>query len=273
MTVLVTGGRGSVARHLVTLLRERGLDVRAASSAPTDPSIVKCDLTDPATFPAALAGVTSVFLYAEASGAEAFAKEAVAAGVEHVVLLSSSAVLAPDAETNLLARSHLDVEKILKASPLRVTVLRPGTFAGNARAWSWPIRSGAPVSLPFPGAHNDPLHEADLAEAALAVLTDPGLGGRTYTLTGPRSMTAAEQIDILARVTGRAVEIRRVTREEWKREMAEYISDGYAEALLNWMEYSDGRPMEILPTVEELTGHPARTFEQWAEEHRQDFTS
>lgn len=47
--------------------------------------------------PQALAGVRSVFLHAEAAAVDAFAKEAAGAGVEHVVLLSSSAVLAPDA--------------------------------------------------------------------------------------------------------------------------------------------------------------------------------
>jgi uncharacterized protein YbjT (DUF2867 family) len=271
MTVLVTGSRGAVARNLIGLLRERGLAVRAASSRPEGPGTIACDLTNPATFAAALKGVTSVFLYAESSRIGAFAEEAAGAGIEHIVLLSSSSVLDPNAESSPLAKSHLDVERALEASPIRLTSLRPGSFASNALAWSWSLRSGRPVSLPFPGSHNDPIHERDVAEAALAVLIDPGLGGRPYTLTGPESLTFAEQIDILGRVTGRPFAVRRVTREEWKAEMAEYVPAAFADSLLDWWESNDGSPVELTESVRELTGHPARTFETWARDHADDF--
>ncbi|MER6946061.1 NAD(P)H-binding protein [Nonomuraea sp. NPDC000554] len=272
MTILVTGARGAVARNLAALLRQRGLQVRLGSKSPGDPAIVRCDLSDPTTFPAALEGVTSVFLYAEASHIDAFVKEAVRAGVEHVVLLSSSSVLAPDAEARPLAASHLEVEWALTASSLRATLLRPGSFAGNALAWAWSIKSGQPISLPFPNSHTDPIHEADVAESALAVLADPERGGRAYTLTGPQSLTFAEQIDTLARVTGRPVTTKPVTREEWKAEMAEYIPDRYAEGLLDWWQSNDGTPVEITSAVEELTDHPARPFATWAQDHLDDFT-
>ncbi|MEU7057008.1 NAD(P)H-binding protein [Streptomyces sp. NPDC046197] len=271
MTVLVTGSRGAVARTLVRLLRERGLAVRTGSSRPGDPDTVHCDLTDPSTFAAALKGVTSVFLYAERSGIRAFAEEAQAAGVEHVVLLSSSAVLAPDAKDSPLAASHLDVEEALNASGLYSTCLRPGSFAGNALAWSGNIRTDRPISLPFPGSHSDPIHEADVAEAALSVITDPHRGGRPYTLTGPESLTFAEQIGILSRAIGRSVPLRQVTREEWKQETAEYIPAGFADSLLDWWQSNDGSPVELTRAVQELTGRPARTFATWARDHADDF--
>jgi uncharacterized protein YbjT (DUF2867 family) len=271
MTTLVTGARGAVATELITLLRGRGLPVRPASRRPSDPSIATCDLGDPATFPSVLAGVSSVFLYAEPSHIDAFVKEAVAAGVEHVVLLSSSSVLSPDAETSPLAKSHLDVERALTAAPIRTTLLRPGSFAGNALAWSWPIKAGAPVSLPYPGSYNDALHEADIAEVAAAVLADPALGGRAYTLTGPEAITFAEQIDILSQVTGQDIAIRSVTREEWKAEMAEHVSEPIADALLDWFQSNDGVPVEITTDVERMVGHPGRTFVAWAEEHAAAF--
>ncbi|MET9239449.1 NmrA family NAD(P)-binding protein [Nonomuraea sp. NPDC003709] len=271
MTILVTGARGAVATELIALLRQRGLPVRPASSRPTDPSIATCDLTDPATFPGVLAGVSSIFLYAEPSHVDAFVKEAVTAGVEHIVLLSSSAVLAPDAETHPLAKPHLDVERALTAAPVRSTLLRPGAFAGNALAWSWPAKSGAPVSLPYPGSYNDPVHEADLAEAAAAVLADPALSGRAYTLTGPESITCAEQIDILGRVTGQDIAIRNVTREEWKTEMADYVSGPVADALLDWQRANDGVPTELTTDLQRLIGRPGRTFATWAQEHAAAF--
>ncbi|WP_433189040.1 NAD(P)H-binding protein [Actinoallomurus sp. CA-150999] len=271
MTVLVTGSRGAVARHLIALLEERGLAVRAASSTPESPDTIRCDLTDPSTFAAALKGVTSVFLYASPSHIGAFVEEATGAGVEHIVLLSSSAVLAPNADDSTVAKNHLDVERALTASSIRATSLRPGAFASNALAWSWSLRSGRPISLPFPGSHNDSIHEADVAEAALAVLTDPGLGGRPYTLTGPESLTFAEQIDILSRETGRPIRFRKVTREEWKEEMAEHVPAAFADSLLDWWASNDGVPVELTQAVRELTGHPARTFATWARDHADAF--
>lgn len=272
MTTLVTGSRGAVARNLLALLRERGLPARPASSNPQDSGTITCDLTDPTTFAAALDGVTSVFLYAEHSHIDAFVKQAAHAGVEHIVLLSSSSVLDQNADSSPLARHHLDVERALTASTIRTTILRPGSFAGNALSWAWSVKSGRPVSLPYPGAHTDPIHEADIAEAALATLTDPALSGRPHLLTGPESLTFSRQIDILARVTGLPFAARQVTVADWKAEVAEYIPAAFADALIDWWRSCDGVPATITTTVEELTGHPARTFATWADDHRADFS-
>ncbi|MEU6430667.1 NAD(P)H-binding protein [Microbispora sp. NPDC046973] len=275
--ILVTGGRGAVATHLLTLLIEAGRPVRVASSDPARLQVpdgvtaVTCNLRDPATFPAALAGVTEVFLYAEASHIAEFVDAAVTAGVKHVVLLSSASVLDPGAAGNPLAASHLDVETALLAAPLTTTILRPGSFAGNAGAWAWPVRAGRPVSLPYPGSHTDPIHERDLAEVAFTVLTDPRHRGRCLHLTGPESLTFSEQIERLAEITGRPITVDHVTPEEWRQEMADYIPGPYADALLDYWQANDGRPVPLTDTVEQVTGHAPRTFATWARDHVTDF--
>ncbi|MFD9392517.1 NAD(P)H-binding protein [Streptomyces sp. NPDC060000] len=280
--ILITGGRGAVATQLLALLHADGTPVRVGSTSPDGlappPGVetVALDLTDPATFPAALAGVTSVFLYARPDHITEFVDQAHRAGVTHVVVLSSSGVLGllgPEPKDDVLAASHLAVERALLASPITTTLLRPGSFASNAASWAWSVKAGRPISLPFPGAHTDPLHERDLAEAAHAVLTDPRHRGGRFTLTGPESLTFAEQIDRLSAVTGRVIEFKHVTAEGWKEEMAEYVPPVYADALLAWWESTDGRPVALTRTVEELTGHPARTFTTWATDHTADFTA
>ncbi|MFG2878371.1 NAD(P)H-binding protein [Streptomyces sp. NPDC048337] len=271
MSILVTGGRGAVARGLSALLTSRGIPHRLASREPDRADTVHCDLSDPVTFPGALEGVRSVFLYAEAAGIDAFVKEAVAAGVEHVVLLSSSSVLSPDAADSPLSASHLAVEQALTASSLRTTLLRPGSFASNALGWAWSLKSGRPVHLPYPGAYCDPVHEADLAEAACAVLTDSALGGRAYTLTGPQSLTFAAQLAILGRALGRPIPFEAVTAEQWKSEVDGYIPGSYADALLDYWASTDGLPVDLTDAVEHLTGHPARTFETWVNDHADAF--
>ncbi|MGK5543905.1 SDR family oxidoreductase [Streptomyces sp. URMC 127] len=277
--ILITGGRGAVATHLTALLHDDGLPVRLGSARPdglTPPPgvpTVRLDLTDPSGFAAALDGVTTVFLYASADRITDFIDHAHRAGVAHIVLLSSSAVLGPDPENNPIAASHLAVENALLASPITTTILRPGSFAANARGWAWPIKAGRPLSLPFPGAHSDPIHEKDVAEAAHAVLTDPRHRGGRFTLTGPESITFTRQIEELATVTGRSVTTRHVTRGEWKQEMADYIPSHYADALLNWWAAHDGKPVALTSAVEELTGHPARPFTTWVTDHIADFTT
>lgn len=275
--ILVTGGRGAVATHLLALLRQAGHPVRLASAEPDKLRVpdgvtaVTCDLRDPATFPAALTGVRDVFLYAEASHIAEFVDAAVTAGVEHVVLLSSASVLNPDAAGDPLARSHLDVETALLAAPLAATLLRPGSFAGNAGAWAWPIKAGRPVSLPYPGSHTDPIHERDIAEVAFTVLTDPRHRGRRLHLTGPESLTFTDQIERLAEVIGRPIAVGHVTPGEWKQQMADYIPGHYADALLDYWRANDGRPVPLTDTVEQVTGHRPRTFATWARDHAADF--
>lgn len=275
--ILITGGRGAVAINLLALLHERGEAVRVASTSPhllelpDDVPAVELNLTDPATFAPALTGATSVFLYASAKHASNFAQEALSAGISHIVLLSSATVLGPDPGSDPLAASHLGVERALLASPITTTILRPGSFADNARSWAWPIRSGRPVSLPYPGSHTDPIHEKDVAEAALAVLTDPRHRGGAFHLSGPETMTFSEQVRRLGEATGQHIETAPVTREQWKQEMANYISGPYADALLDFWSSTSDKPPVVTPAVENLTGHRARTFTSWAQEHAKEF--
>ncbi|MEU7114471.1 NAD(P)H-binding protein [Streptomyces sp. NPDC046182] len=281
MTVLITGSRGRVGSALLDLLHGAGIKARAASKNPADLSppdgidTVRCDLSDPADFETALDGVDSVFLYAEPSHIDTFVAQARSAGVQHIALLSSSSVLAPDAAENPIAASHLAVERALAAAAadgaFEATHLQPGAFATNALQWAWAIRSGRPVELPYPGSHGDPIHEQDVAESAFAVLTDPGLRGSSYLLTGPESLDFTEQLAILAEATGRPAAPAAVTPEEWRRSVSAHIPESFADALLSYWASHDGRPVPLTRSVEELTGHPARTFAEWATGHADAF--
>ncbi|MFJ7198150.1 MULTISPECIES: NAD(P)H-binding protein [unclassified Streptomyces] len=282
MHTLVTGCRGRIGAALVPLLHRDGHTVRAASRNPGDLAataaalpagvpVVACDLGDPGTFDAALDGIDSVFLYAEPSGIDAFLAAAETAGVDHIVLLSSSSVLAPDAGDNPIAVSHHAVEQALTASPLITTSLRPGAFASNAYQWAHSVRAHGSVDLPYPNSYSSPIDGADIAEAALAVLTDPRLRGVAYHLTGPESLTAAEQVGLLAAASGRPITVNTVSGAAWKKSMAAHLPEQVADALLAYAAAADGSPDEVTGDVEKLTGHPARTFAAWAAEHAAAF--
>ncbi|MFD0023715.1 NAD(P)H-binding protein [Streptomyces sp. NPDC058382] len=277
MLTLVTGCRGRVGSALASLLHNGGHAVRAASrnpaqlSLPADIPLTACDLGDPATFAAALEGVDSVFLYAEPSRIHDFLTAARTAGVGHIVLLSSSSVLDADAATNPIAASHHAVEEALTAAPLTATLLRPGAFAGNAYQWSGAFRAGQPVDLPYPHSRTSPIDETDIAEAALAVLTDTRLQGAAYHLTGPESLSATEQVELLAASAGSPVTVNAVSREDWKASVFPFVPAEIAEALLTYWAATDGSPAAVTGDAEKLIGHPPRTFASWAAEHAAAF--
>ncbi|MFQ6393345.1 SDR family oxidoreductase [Nocardia sp. KC 131] len=264
MTYLVTGARGSVGRSVIDQLLAAGKSVRAASSDPTAITVpegvelVGLDMTDPASVAAALDGVDRVFLYATRAGIENFVDAA--QEVAHVALLSS---IAAESDDNPIGASHLAVERPLQDSGLPLTVLRPGAFATNSRAWAPAIKSERVARVPFPDIHMNPIHEADIAAAAVAALTEQGHAGKIYPLTGPESLSQRSMVELIAATIGEPVELAELTYEQ----AAEFL---YKPVLDAWSELGT-EPMRVGPTSESVTGVPARTYAQWVADHIADF--
>ncbi|MEU3482036.1 NAD(P)H-binding protein [Streptomyces sp. NPDC033753] len=278
MTTLITGARGKVGQAVIARLHSAGLPVRAASAEPaalTVPAGVEsCELVldRPETFAAALRGVRQVFLYPQPAGIHELVAAAEAAGVEHVVLLSSSSVLGPDAENDPLASHSLKVERALAASTLTCTFLRPDAFASNSLGWAWPIGRSMPVQLAYPDAHIAPIHPEDIADIAFEALTGDSLTGRHITLTGAESLTFRRQLQVLADAIGREVPVEHVTRAEAEQQMGAHMPAHMVASLLDLWEAANHGPASIADTTETLLGRPARTYRQWAHENSAAFT-
>ncbi|WP_369185431.1 SDR family oxidoreductase [Streptomyces sp. Y1] len=278
MTVLITGARGKVGRAVTSRLRAAGRPVRAASADParlTVPAgveVAELVLDRPETFPAALDGVREVFLYPEPGGIDAFVETARAAGVEHIVLLSSSSVLAPGAESDPLASHSLRVERALAASGLPCTFLRADAFASNALGWSHPIGQGQPIRLAYPDAHIAPIHPEDIADIAAEALTGAALKGRAVTLTGGQSLTFREQLAVLAGVLDRDITVETITHAEAEQQMSRFMPAPMVRSLLALWAAACAGPAPIAETTHTLLGRPARTFHQWATENAAAFT-
>jgi uncharacterized protein YbjT (DUF2867 family) len=183
--ILVTGASGQVGRHVVAQLREAGADFVESGRRPEDlgDNAVYADLTEPSTLPAALSGVSTVFLYAMPSGIDGFLEAA--AGVSHIVLLSSQTVVDAIPSRRPIAEMHQVVEDAIVSSGIPYTFLRPENFASNILMWGWPamIRADGVLRFPYPESHSDAIHESDIAAVAVKVLTSPGHEGKSYFLT------------------------------------------------------------------------------------------
>ena len=276
MTVLVSGATGSVGGAVFSSLRERGVDVRGGTRRPDsaglpDGTAVAFDLTDPATFGPALDGVDRVFLYAATDDIGAFLDAAAAAGRPHLVLLSSASVADPGAASNPIAQHHLHLEQAILAADLPHTFVRPGYFASNALRWAPSIRSDRRVALPYPEAVLDPIHELDIADAAVAALTRDDLLGAAPVLTGGANLTQREQVEAVAAALGEPVELVELDPDAAREQMAHAMPGPVADTLIGLLADAVGRPRELTGEIEAVTGHAPRPFADWARDHVADF--
>ncbi|MFD7324998.1 NAD(P)H-binding protein [Streptomyces sp. NPDC059875] len=274
MTTLITGARGKVGQGVIARLHAAGHTVRAASADPAELTVpdgvetVELALDHPAGLDSALRDVRQVFLYPEPAGIHELIKAAETAGVEHVVLLSSSSVLGPDAEDDPLASHSLEVERALAESDLTCTFLRPDAFASNSLGWAYFIGSSLPVQLAYPDAHIAPIHPEDIADIAVEALTGHSLTGRSITLTGPESLTFREQLAVLSDAVGRAIPVEHITRAEAEQQMGRHMPAVMVGSLLDlWQAAAAHGPATVADTTESLLGRPARTYRQWAREN------
>lgn len=278
MNILITGVGGRVGRGVLDRLIATGVPFRAASRRPEAAAlpdgvpVVMADLSRPETLPEVLEGITKVFLYAQPDGVDGFVKAAVEAGVQHVVLLSSSsAAQRPSGTAGFNAERHLTVEQALADSGMAWTFLRPGAFATNSLRWANSIRSEGVVRLPYPEAGLAPIHEADIVDVAMAALTGTGLEGGMPLMSGPESLTQREQVELIGQAIGKPLRFEELTPEQAREEMGRYMPPQYVELLLNGWAASDGVAASVSDQVERITGHPGRTFAQWARDHAADF--
>lgn len=278
--ILVTAATAPVGREIVTQLSAAGRPVRALTrdpentGLPAGTDIVAGDLADPETLATALRGVSAVFLLAVVPGfAPAFLAAAREAGVRRVVFQSSGSVDDTAAEQpHAVAAFHHDIEQQLRDSGLEWTILRLELSAANALQWAFDVpgqvKAGDVVRGPHARAAGAPIHPADFAAIAVEALTDDAHAGRTYPVTGPQSLTHAEQVALLGEALGRPLRYEELSVEEARQAMGPHAP---ADVLLDdWARHLD-RPAPVTDTIEKITGRPGRTYAQWAADYRGDF--
>lgn len=275
--ILVTGATGNVGRELVRALLGAGEEVRALirrdgdqSRLPAGVEGVLGDLDRPESLTAALAGVRGVHLLSGYRGLAGLLAEARRAGVEHVVLQSSSAVPGGDM-SNAVARYHILSEAEVRESGVPWTFLQPNSFMSNTLEWTAQLQAGDVVRAPFANVRVATIDPYDVAAVSAVALTSAGHDGRTYRLSGPESLLPAERVRILAEVLGRDLRFEAQSDSEARAEMSGAMPAAYVDAFFSF--FADGKldESEVLPTVEEVTGRPPRTFEQWAVTHADAF--
>jgi uncharacterized protein YbjT (DUF2867 family) len=257
---LVLGRTGKTGRRVVQRLQALGRPVRIGTPA----SVPPFDWNDLGTWRSALAGVGSVYLtyYPDlaVSGAmeavRSFAEQAVASGIPRLALLSGRGE--PEAER---------AEQAVADTGADLTVLRSTWFMQNfSEDYMLEHVLGGELRLPA-GEVATPFVDADdLADVAVAALTDDRHIGQLYELTGPRSLTMADAAAEIAQASGRQVRYVPVTLEEHAAEAAAHGVPPEVVELLTYLfrEVMDGRNAATTDDVRRALGREPRDFSDYA---------
>src|SRR2546428_12240554 len=280
--ILVIGGTGNIGRHVVHQLAATGARFRAmtrnpdAASLPPQVEVVRGDLTVPETLDRCLQDIDTVFLVWVASPATvAGALERIGKHAQRIVFLTAPLKTPhpffqqPNPSRDLAER----IERLIETSGVEWTFLRAGIFAGNARHfWGPQIRVGDVVRWPCVNAPTAPTDERDLAAVAVRALCEDGHAGAEYVLTGPQSLTQAEQVHTIGRRMGRSLRVEEMSPDEARSELLRVLGSWtLVNMLLTAWAAAIGQPAFVTSTFAELTGGPPRTFLEWATDHAAEF--
>jgi uncharacterized protein YbjT (DUF2867 family) len=289
--ILVTGaggGIGGVGGKVVLLLRQRDEAVRAMVHHDDDradalralgASVVVGDLTRPADVAAALDSARRMFFsmslvpsYLEAAATVATVARAVG-DLDALVAISQMTVSQMDAlsmSESHHQRLHWLSEQVFNWSGLPVVHVRPTVFLDTGlftTLAAHSIADSGTIRLPFGTGHTSPIASDDVARVIATVLADPEpyLGG-VLELTGPRSQDMKGVAEEYARALGKPVSYVDVPWDTWAEQTLPYANLGpYVEAHLAVMArlHRENRYDRVADTVEEVTGQPAESVEEF----------
>jgi uncharacterized protein YbjT (DUF2867 family) len=188
---------------------------------------------------------------------QAFTDLAVKSGVRKLVLLSGRGEI--EAE---------QAERVVQNSGIDWTILRASWFCQNFSEAHFlePILQGE-LALPV-GRVAEPFVDAeDIAECAVAALTQPGHTNQLYELTGPRALTFAEAVTEIARSTHRNIEFVAVPADAYRQALEqEQLPPELIDLVLYlFTTVLDGRNTPVTDGVQRALGRPARDFSDYVQ--------
>jgi uncharacterized protein YbjT (DUF2867 family) len=256
---LVLGGRGKTGRRVVQRLEARGLPVRVGSRSGQPPFVWE----DASTWAPALQGVGAAYIsyYPDLAvpgateAVRAFADLALTQGVERLVLLSGRG-----------EEVAQEAEREVQETGAELTIVRCAWFMQNfSEDYLLESIVGGEVVLPA-DAQLEPFVDADdIADVAVAALTEPGHAGQLYELTSPRLWTFPDAVAEIAKATGREIRYIPVSLEDYAAGAADLgVPEEFVEFLTYLFGEVFGNNPYVTDGVQRALGRPPRDLTDWA---------
>ncbi|MEX0320545.1 MAG: NAD(P)H-binding protein [Puniceicoccaceae bacterium] len=255
------GAKGKTGRHVAEKLKARNINVKAASRTDETPF----DWDDQATWEPALAGTSGTYItvYPDlsfpgvADKIEAFAKLAVEMGSKRLVLLSGRG-----------EEGARDAENRLKNSGAEWAIVRCSVFNQNfSESFQEAIKHGH-LSMPVGEIKEPFIDTEDIADVAVAALTDDRHIGQIYELTGPRLLSMEDVASDLSKALGRPVVFESVSVESYASELVQHgFSEEESLPVAQLIaDVLDGRNAYLVDGVQRALGRPAKDFADYAKD-------
>src|ERR1700733_13250993 len=281
MTYLITGATGDVGSKVVKHLLQRGnrprVFVRSVQKAQAlfgqRVDIFVGDLAQSATLQPALEGVDEFFLVNSGPQIpihdELAAKAAKAAGVRHLVKLSSM-----DVQHGLaIGAWHELGETAVRASGISFTFVQPTGFMSNLLAWARPIKTERVVRASTGDGKRAFIHSEDIAAVATAALTTREYDGESLPITGPEALTFAQATATIGSAIGKRLTFQPISDDEARQRysaMSGSVAETEAHVSL-WRAIREGRLAGVTDNVQRILGRKPIPLKQWAIENAAAF--
>ena len=259
--ILIIGKNGKTGARVNQRLQALGYATRPVSRS-TGPAF---DWEQPATWRSAIAGTHAAYVTYQPDlavpGAEATISEfihvAAKAGLEHIVLLSGRGEAGAERAEQLLINSGL-TWNVVRASwfmqNFSESFMLDGILAGEL------VLPAGDTVEPF-------IDTDDIADVAVAALTDVGHRNKLFEVTGPRALSFAECIQEIATAIGRPLKYTQVPVDDYINALQD---QGVPEAM-QWLLHElftvvfDGRNSRLMPGIEQALGRPATDFSRYVQ--------
>jgi uncharacterized protein YbjT (DUF2867 family) len=286
MTTAVIGATGRVGSIVVRELLARDRPVlaivrdpakaRQLFGQPEGLEVRQAQLDGLAGVRSALRGADTVFIAMGASGLEgnlqrAVIQAAASTPVEQVVRLS--VLNTSPTSLGINQRSHWSIDFAARVADVPYSTIRPAIFAASLLAAAAEVRASRTWTGLAGTGQAALIDHRDAAEAAVRVITDPGTWGMHYDLTGPRLFSWPEAMRVLSDELGEEVTFVTTTERELLARLADAGVPADTAELLITREWATlaGENERITTGVQDLTGHPPRTLEDFLHENRDLF--
>ncbi len=282
MVYLITGATGNIGSLVVDRLLARAerhrIFVRDAEKARKRygdrVDVFAGDLADAETLKPALEGAGALLLINSGPGLAALdelaAKTAKAAGVKHLVKLSSFDAREQNVGTGVW---HAAGEAAIRASGIPFTFVQPSGFMSNVLYWARSIKAEGVVRTATGDGKIPFIHPIDIADVTVKVLTEPEYIGHSLPITGPEALSYADMTAKICAAIGKALRFESISDDEERdQQVAWNAAPPLVDARLSiFRAIREGRLAAVTDTVERVLGRKPIPFDQWVQENATAF--